>query len=201
MKALAILVLLGTGAAVAPEPETPTVREAVEVLCAGGPFTNRYDGLIRAAVVKHWPVEAADELPCAWKAQLAQESSLNPATCNSANSAGAKCLAQILPQTAERIEKATGLHSTRADAKAAIYGGAWLMNDEWNGWKEPRGTTCRLQLAQIGYHGGRGHLYRAQKRARNAGHLALCWPAMAPYMTVSQRNVELHWKYIEGIEH
>ena len=203
MKALLSMVGLALLGSVALLAERAPSHAPVASDCAGGAFPTAYDRLIHRAERKHYPVELIAERPCAWKAQLAQESSLNPATCGQANSAGAKCLAQILPQTAERIEAATGLRGTRSDARAAIYGGAWLMRSEWDFWSEPRPVDCRWELALVSYHGGAGWPLRAQRAARREGSLGLCWKDVEPYMTgvgVAKTNVVLHQKYIDGIE-
>ena len=202
LRGVIVVAALAGGGFLAYEADPPAMSP-FRVDCAGGPFPTALDRAIESAQAKHYPPELIAERPCAWKAQLAQESSLNPDTCDRANSAGARCLAQIVPGTADRIERATGLRGTRSDVHAAIKGGAWLMAQEQAFWSEPRPDVCRWHLALVGYHGGAGWPAKAQAAARRDGFLALCYEHIKAYMErvgVSRENVRLHDVYLAGIE-
>ena len=184
--------------------EKPTQDTSIIKLlkyCKSAGYPTQYDKLIRKAVRKHWPLDWQAH-HCRYRAQLAKESSLNALHCNKANSAGAKCLAQLLPGTATQVEKATGLRGTRSNTSAAIYGGAWYMSWQGKGWlRTGRSAVCRIELALMGYISGRGHIYRAQKLAQQEGLLAMCYEEISTYLNqvVSSRSARDIREYITTI--
>jgi len=173
-----------------------------KIICSIEGYPTEYNELIYNAVLKHWPLDwkSNEELRCAYYSQLIQESSLNAETCERANKAGARCFAQILPATAKDIEQATGLINTRSNIKASIYAGAWYMAKLGSTFTEPRTPICRQELALACYHSGCGWVYKAQSRARENGHLAICYSGISPWFTVvgmSRSNSRATDNYIE----
>ena len=168
--------------------------------CHNAGYPVSFDKTIRASVAKHWPLEW-QPYHCSWRAQLARESSLNTSTCFAANSAGAKCLAQILPSAAKDIAQHTGIINTRSDAKAAIMGGAWYMAKLGDAWREPRSTQCQMDLARAGYISGPGHIYRAQRVARADGQIARCFDGISNYLStvITDDNAESVKEYVSSI--
>ena len=169
-----------------PHPEyphpTPDPEGVAWDQCNAAGFPTKWDKYIRKAVIKHWPLEL-QPYHCYWRAQLAKESSLDTRHCEQENSSRAKCLAQLLPGTAKEVEEETGLQHTRTSAVAAIMGGAYFMNKQFNFWREPRDwKPCRIELGQAGYVSGAGHIEKAQRLARKDGKAARCFDEIAPYL-------------------
>ena len=123
-------------------------------------FDNRYDRDIKKSVKRYW-----SDYPkhLSWKAQLYQESKLDP---NAISPVGAKGLAQFMPLTWKQIARElkfnkninpySGYHS--------IYAGAYYMRKLRNGWSSPRPQEDIHKLAQASYNGGIGNIIKAQKQ-------------------------------------
>lgn len=124
-----------------------------------GTFSDRYDRDIKRAVETYWP---AYPYWTAWKAQLFQESRLDPAAVSPVGAAG---LAQFMPGTwaevARQLRLPPGL-SPHHDI--AIQAGAWYMAKLRHQWSAPRPEDDRHRLAQASYNAGLGHLLAAQRR-------------------------------------
>lgn len=122
------------------------------IACAGGAFPASYDEPIRKAWEMYHP---ADDWRW-WKAQLWQESRLDP---NARSPVGAEGIAQFMPRTATQY----GLMDRRM-AEPSIYAGARMMRDLTRFWSAPRTATSRRRLAQASYNAGAGNLLKAQHK-------------------------------------
>lgn len=134
-------------------------------------FPSRYDADIRKAVETYWPDYPAWT---AWKAQLWQESRLDPAAVSPAGAAG---LAQFMPGTWSDMRRALRLGPAASPHDdIAIQAGAYYMAKLRRGWSAPRPAESRQQLAQASYNAGMGHILAAQTVCGGARD----WPAIAP---------------------
>lgn len=125
-------------------------------------FPDKYDREIKSAVDRYWP-----HFPFwkAWKAQLYQESRLDP---NAVSPVGATGLAQFMPGTWDDVSRQLGYEGiSPRDAKYAIGAGAFYMAKLTKGWSSPRPTFDRHWLAQASYNAGFGNLLKAQKACGN----------------------------------
>jgi len=126
---------------------------------AGALTSSKYDFQIRQAVHAWWP---AYPFPAAWKAQLYQESRLDPAAVSPAGAAG---LAQFMPGTWAEISRELRLPPGLSPHHAwAIEAGAYYMAKLRAQWSAPRPAEDRHRLAQASYNAGLGHLLDAQRR-------------------------------------
>ncbi len=143
---------------------------------AAAQTTDRYDGQIRQAVATYWP-DYPDWL--SWKAQLYQESRLDPAA---VSPAGAKGLAQFMPGTWEDMRQQLRLGPAASPHDdIAIQAGAYYMARLRAAWKSRRTAHSRQQLAQASYNAGLGHILRAQSAcygARDWTYIAPCLPGV-----------------------
>jgi len=97
-----------------------------------------------------------------WKAQLYQESQLNP---NAKSGVGAAGLAQFMPGTWRQITKAMNLGDvSRYEAVPSIEAGAYYMGKLRLQWSAPRPMMDRHDLAAASYNAGLGSLLKAQRR-------------------------------------
>ena len=123
--------------------------------------SSKYDTEIKAAVEKWWPDLPAWRL---WKAQLIQESGLDP---NARSNVGAAGLAQFMPASWGDMVKALrfpdGVSPT--EAKYAIEAGAYYQGKLRRSWKpEGRTTLQRHDLGLASYNAGMGSILKAQER-------------------------------------
>ena len=139
-------------------------------------FPSPYDGEIHKAVERWWP-----DYPhwLAWKAQLYQESRLDP---TAVSPVGAKGLAQFMPGTWVGVARELRLPAGASPTQdIAIDAGAYDMAKLRKAWRSPRPAEDRHMLAQASYNAGLGNLIAAQKRcgglARYAEIIA-CLPAI-----------------------
>ena len=122
-----------------------------------------YDHIIKNAV--------ADNLPgFDWrllKAQLYQESRLNPAA---RSPAGARGIAQFMPGTWNDMKKELRLpdDAQPEQPNLAIPAAAYYMRKLWDGWTAEREQADRYFLALTSYNAGMGNLLKAQKKASKA---------------------------------
>lgn len=161
--------------------------------CWSAPFfTDRYDGEIARAVGLWWPDYP---FPLAWKAQLYQESLLDPAA---VSPVGARGLAQFMPATWAEVSKAMGwgLVSPHV-ARYAIEGGAYYMARLRRGWSSPRPQDDRHKLAQASYNAGAGNLLKAQRLCGNAVLYAAIIPCLE--RVTGPRNAHETRTYVERI--
>lgn len=139
-------------------------------------FTDRYDEDIRAAVKRWWP-----DYPfwLAWKAQLWQESKLDP---NARSEVGAEGVAQFMEPSWLEVTKQIGAGvADRRNAKVAIPAGAAYMLRQRQAWRSPRPDQDRQELAQASYNAGAGSLIKAQKLCGNPptyAEIVKCLPSI-----------------------
>lgn len=140
---------------------------------AGPIFPNTYDKQIYAASERYLPGLP----PLLWKAQLYQESRLDP---NARSPVGALGLAQFMPATWKEVSTAMkyGLIDRRI-AEPAIMGGAYYMMTLRRRWTMD--DMDRHKHAVAGYNAGNGSISRA---SRACGHpeawadTAACLPSI-----------------------
>ncbi|NPD09279.1 transglycosylase SLT domain-containing protein [Vibrio ostreicida] len=99
-----------------------------------------------------------------YKAQLIQESWLNP---NALSPAGAAGIAQFMPGTWLEVSQQLELQGTPTDARLAIPAGAYYMAKLRRVWKWPRPEQDRHNLALACYNAGCGHILKAQQLCGN----------------------------------
>lgn len=157
----------------------------VEVLTPTPPAdeARKYEKVVRKAVAKHWP-KKWHPYAMYWWAQLKAESNLDEETCKRENSKRAKCLAQITPIAEKELRSIGFMADARADAVAAIHGGALYMAhlDRMNRKllpKGPRPPLCELNNAQVAYVSGPMNLAKAAREAsiQHENHYlgGMCW--------------------------
>lgn len=111
-----------------------------------------------------------------YKAQLIQESSLNP---NAESSVGAQGIAQFMPATWDETTKALGIQGKPTDVRLAIPAGAYYMSRLRSMWLWQRPEYDRYNLALACYNVGCGWILAAQKACGNpSGYNAImrCLP-------------------------
>ena len=119
--------------------------------------STEYDELIQQACEKYLP-NVDWRL---YKAQLFQESSLKH---HAVSPAGAKGLAQFMPDTWEEWAPRAGYPDAKAiDAEASIFTGAMYMAHLIKQWAWPRPEMDRYALALASYNAGLGNILKAQK--------------------------------------
>lgn len=102
----------------------------------------------------------------AWKAQLYQESRLDP---DAESPVGARGIAQFMPGSWDTITRQIGLGGAdRRDARAAILAGQFYMAKLRHEWRAPRPALDRQRLAEASYNAGLGSILRAQQYCRGA---------------------------------
>lgn len=119
---------------------------------------DRYDSHIQAAAERWLPGWDWRW----WKAQLYQESLLNPDVCSHAGACG---IAQFMPGTWREVHAQLRLPAsvTPFHAEAAIDAGAYYMRRMRAVWTSDRSEDDRRALAQASYNAGSGNILRAQR--------------------------------------
>lgn len=155
-------------------------------------FEDTYDAQIRTAAELYLPGWDWRW----WKAQLYQESLLNPAAVSYVGAAG---LCQAMPRTfAEwklHFQWDENAHPTVPSY--CITGGAWYMNRLRSQWTAKRSEDDRRRLAQASYNAGFGNIVKAQK---------LCnydptWAGISPCLVrVTGKHHKETITYIQRIE-
>lgn len=130
-----------------------------------------------------------------WKAQLYQESRLNP---SAVSPAGARGLAQIMPGTwRDEAPKLgyTGLSPHAAEP--AIMVGAHYMQRMRRTWSADRSEADRRRLAQASYNAGAGNIIKAQRACNNARD----WPQISQCLPqITGANATETITYVQRIE-
>ncbi len=133
-----------------------------------------YDAQIKDAAFAYWPY-GPDWLW--WKAQLFQESRLEP---DAISPAGARGIAQFMPATWRETIARMGIDGVSPfDAKYAIRAGALYMVMVKLGWTPDIAPPSVMELhrfAQAGYNAGGGNIRKAQRRCG----MAKTWELVAP---------------------
>lgn len=107
-----------------------------------------------------------------WKAQLYQESRLDP---GAVSPVGARGLAQFMPATWDDVTREMGRVGGPQD-DLAVEAGAYYMAKLRRTWKADRTALQRQELAQASYNAGTGSILKAQTRCGGAP----MWPQIAP---------------------
>jgi len=101
-----------------------------------------------------------------WKAQLYQESRLDPAALSPVGAAG---LAQFMPPTWADVSHQLGWAGVSPQvAKYAIAGGAYYMARLRQTWRSERPLMEKHRLAEASYNAGAGHILAAQQACNDA---------------------------------
>lgn len=130
--------------------------------CQALAIPDRYDAEIRAASARWLPGWDWRW----WKAQLYQESLLDP---TAVSPVGARGLAQFMPGTWDEVSAAMGLGAVSPHvAEAAIEAGAYYMARLRRSWHSERPEDDRRELAQASYNAGLGNILKAQRACGNA---------------------------------
>jgi membrane-bound lytic murein transglycosylase F len=123
---------------------------------------DRYDLQIRQAAKRYLP--GYDWR--LWKAQLYQESLLQP---DAVSPVGARGLAQFMPGTWAEVAQQLGYQGISPHAAGpAITAGAFYQGRMISIWKAPRPAADRYSLAAASYNAGAGNIIKAQKAAVGA---------------------------------
>lgn len=157
----------------------------VPTACPAGPFPTAYDRPIRQA----WNLWSPGDDWHWWKAQLWQESHLDP---DAVSPAGAEGIAQFM--------RVPGLQYGLVDrrlAEPSIMAGAHMMHDMTRFWRAPRTSTSRRRLAQASYNAGAGNILKAQKRCGGMEYeqIVPCLPQVT-----GPKNARETWGYAPRIE-
>lgn len=124
------------------------------------PFPDRFDADIKRAAERYLP-EYDWRL---WKAQLYQESLLDP---SAVSPVGARGLAQFMPATWAEVVGQLGYEGVSPHAAGpAIVAGAYYMARQVSVWKAPRPASDRYSLAAASYNAGAGNIITAQRVCR-----------------------------------
>lgn len=132
-------------------------------------FSKQFDVDIQHSVKRWWPDLPSWKL---WKAQLYQESKLNP---KAVSPVGARGLAQFMPATWNEVAHDLNI-SGSAESADAIEAGAYYMAKMRKTWKADRTALQRNDLAAASYNAGTGSILKAQA----ACHDARLWPDISP---------------------
>lgn len=156
-----------------------------------GQFPDKYDRQIKGAVANYWP-----DYPFwrDWKAQLYQESRLDPAAVSPVGAAG---LAQMMPGTWADLTREMRLGAVSPHAEIAIDAGAFYMAKLRTVWRAARPPPQRQPLAQASYNAGAGNIIAAQRHCGGAR----MWPDIAPCLdrVTGIRNAGETRTYVERI--
>lgn len=136
-------------------------------------YSQKFDIAIAEAVDERW-----NDFPIArfWKAQLCQESQLDP---EAVSPVGAMGLAQIMPATYAEIIQQLKWESriTAFDPTRAISAGAYYQGNTRRFWSlKGRTPEERNRFGAAGYNAGNGNIVKAQKACGGS----LIWAEVAP---------------------
>jgi membrane-bound lytic murein transglycosylase MltF len=150
-----------------------------------------YDERIQASVKRWWPDYP---LWLEWRAQLCQESRLDPRAISPVGAAG---LAQFMPGTWADVSRQLGYGDVSPHvARYAIEAGAYYMASLRRQWSSPRPDSDRQTLAQASYNTGMGNVLRAQKLCRGARR----WPEISACLSlVTGRDAQQTIDYVRLI--
>ncbi|HYG91189.1 MAG TPA: transglycosylase SLT domain-containing protein [Azospirillum sp.] len=157
---------------------------------AGTAFPSKYDGEIRRAVDTYWPDYPR---PASWKAQLYQESRLDPRAVSPVGAAG---LAQFMPGTWEQVTRELRLGAVSPHHDVAIQAGAYYMAKQRQVWRAGRDPHDRQPLAQASYNAGAGNIIKAQRACGGAR----LWAGIAPCLVdVTGTNSRETLTYVDRV--
>jgi len=129
-----------------------------------------------------------------WKAQLYQESRLDP---RAVSPVGARGLAQFMPATWDDVTRALGAHGSPHD-ELAIDAGAYYMAKLRRIWREDRSVLEKNELAQASYNAGAGSVLKAQRFCGGAR----LWRTVREclHLVTGPRNAQETKTYVARIE-
>lgn len=145
--------------------------------CSASSWPSKYDLQIAKATKQYLP--GVDWK--LYKAQLIQESSLNP---NAVSPAGAKGLAQFMPLTWNDISSQLAVTGTPFDPHVAIPAGAYYVSKLRRAWSWDRPEVDRHNLALASYNAGLGNILKAQRHCNNQSlysEIISCLPYITGY--------------------
>lgn len=157
LRFLAICVLIGLVLGCTPTPSSDSAERTAPV---------RYDAAIDASA-ERWL--GRGWTPCRLKAQLYQESLLDP---GAVSPAGAEGIAQFMPGTWAEAQAALGFEATPREAEYAINAAGWYMRRMHGVWTEPRPVTDRKLFSEASYNYGAGNVIKAQRVAGGSVYFA-----------------------------
>lgn len=135
---------------------------------------DKYDDCIKSSVSSYWIYFGGWRW---WKAQLFQESRLDP---NAVSPVGATGLAQFMPATWDDVTKQLGWSGiSPRDGCYAIEAGAYYMARLHRSWSAPRPSKDRHFLAASSYNAGMGNMLKAQRLCGNRNlynDIIICLP-------------------------
>ena len=154
-------------------------------------FSDKYDTLIQRSVKRWWPDFPDWKF---WKAQLYQESLLNP---DARSSVGAEGIAQFMPATWAEVSRQIGAAGVSArEARYAIDGGAYYMASLRRVWTHGRTVYERHNLAEASYNTGTGNVLHAQRLCGGA----ILWKDIMPCLPkVTGRDAKQTTDYVKRI--
>lgn len=154
---------------------------------------NQYDLRIQQAVEAYLPKRDWR----IYKAQLMAESQLKPGVISSA---GARGIAQFMPDTWDEVSRELELPLTAEpmDPFFAIPAGAYYMGRLVSKWTAPRPDIDRYCLALASYNAGFGNLLKAQRIAGGANDYATIIAAL-PEVTGVKAAQTIN--YVERVLH
>lgn len=157
------------------------------------PFPDKYDTDIQQAAKRYLPGYDWQ----LWKAQLYQESRLDPAAVSPVGAAG---LAQFMPATWAETTRYLGMGQISPHlAKQSIIAGAYYQGKQVRIWKAPRPAEDRYSLGAASYNAGAGHIIKAQRACGGAnGYAAIikCLPQITGrHATETTTYVQRIWRY------
>lgn len=155
-----------------------TLLVAALLVCAptAAMATSKYDDDIDLFAKKYM---RGPDAPLWLKAQLMQESSLNP---NARSPVGAMGLGQFMPYTWREVcARLTLCHKSPYNPSASIEAAAYYQARQERAWTSPRPRWDRKALGLSGYNAGLGNILKAQKKCGGAlryRRIVACLPAI-----------------------
>lgn len=131
-----------------------------------------------------------------WKAQLYQESRLDP---GAISPVGARGLAQFMPGTWNDVVRGLNFSSgvSPHDPDLAIEAGAYYMAQLRRTWRRDRAALEQQRLAQASYNAGTGNILKAQRICGDAR----MWAAIGAclHLVTGEKNAGETLTYVERI--
>lgn len=160
-----------------------------EERCSAPGISDAYDAFYRIAARRWYPVDLKEHW-CIAKTICEIESRQKPDALSPVGAAG---LCQIMPATAEGLERRGFWRGKLRDARSNVKAHALVMNSKWHFWVTPRpGLECRLEMTIASYNAGEGNIEKARAIAR-----ALCWEkTRAKLHLVTGRHAEETINYL-----
>ncbi|SEG12837.1 transglycosylase SLT domain-containing protein [Marinobacterium lutimaris] len=156
-------------------------------------FPDRYDAEIKQAA-ERWLPGYDWRL---WKAQLYQESLLNP---DAVSPVGARGIAQFMPGTWLEVSRQLGYQNLSPHmAEPAIIAGAYYQGRQVRMWSAPRPDSDRYSLGAASYNAGAGNVLASQRvcgGANGYAEIIACLPRVTgDHATETKTYVQRIWRY------